>query len=257
MGKTHPKKHGINPKKKPGKSENYTPLNEAYKIEQYPPFTTHYLPHDLEFAKQQFEDQMIVDWKNIEPKNYYNILVGMYGNSDVLGHTEGGIAIWNKSLKNKIDPLTGFPNIYEKIEIRDEEVPHMCPAKHVDFVYSYLKIPIMPKQLKDIVRLSGSVNYDMLKHELFARCGSLEANIATLYMCTHIILSNKDSKKYMTIDYIHKNGEYAKHISSTNDPQFVKDMYKELIDNIGLIRQLNKLPNNYWPSAFNKNCGKP
>lgn len=251
------KKHGINPKKKPGKSENYTPLNNAYKIESYPPFTSHYLPHDLEFVKQQFREHTPLNWKFNEPTEYYNVLVNMYGNSDVLGHEQGGIAIWNNSLQGKIDVLTGLPNIYEKIEIRDERVSHMCPSKHIDFVYSYLKIPITPKQLNDIVKLSGSVNYDMLKHELFARCGSLEANIATLYMCSHIILSYMDSNKYMSIDYIHKHGEYGKHINSTINPQFVKDMYRELIDNIMLIRQLNTLPNNYWPGAFNSSCGKP
>ena len=141
--------------------------------------------------------------------------------------------------------------------MKDERVLHKCPAEHVDFVYSYLNIPIMPTQLKDVIKLSGSVNYDMLKHELLARCGTLEANIATLYLCSHVILSHTDSEKYMTIDYIHKHGEYIKHINSTSDPQFVKDMYKELIDNIMFIRRLNKLPQNYWPAAFNESCGKP
>lgn len=239
------KKHGINPKKKPGKSENYIPLNEAYKMVQY-------------IDKQQYtNEQILLNWQFSEPVEYYNVLIDMYGNPDVVGHAQGGIAIWNNSLQGKVDMLTGLPNIYEKIEIRDERVEHMCPSKHIDFVYSYLKIPITPKQLNDIVKLSGSVNYDMLKHELFARCGSLEANIATLYMCSHIILSYMDSNKYMSIDYIHNNNEYAKHINSTGDPQFVKDMYRELIDNISMIKQMNMLPNNYWPGAFNNSCGKP
>ena len=248
------KKHGMNPKKKPGKTEGYISINKAYEIEDYPPFIGHYIPHT---SQQYGHEKMLVNWKHEEPTSYYNYLVELYGNSDVLGHTQGGIAIWNNSLQGRLDALTGLPNIYEKIEIRDERVSHKCPAEHIDFVYSYLKIPITPKQLNDIVKLSGSVNYDMLKHELFARCGSLEANIATLYMCSHIILSHMDSKKYMTIDYIHKHGEYGKHINSTGDPQFVKDMYRELIDNIMLIRQLNTLPNNYWPGAFNSSCGKP
>tara|TARA_Y100000591_G_C21691800_1_gene623532 strand:+ start:35 stop:781 length:747 start_codon:yes stop_codon:yes gene_type:complete len=246
------KKHGMNPKKKPGKSENYTSLNDAYKVDR---FTIKYASNNP--LQQYGHEKILLNWEFNEPKEYYDVLVNMYGNPDVLGHNRGGIAIWGKSLQGTIDPLTNLPNIYEKIEIRDERVKHKCPADHIDFLYSYLKIPITPKQLNDIVKLSGSVNYDMLKHELFARCGSLEANIATLYMCSHIILSHMDSKKYMTIDYIHKHGEYGKHINSTGDPQFVKDMYRELIDNIMLIRQLNTLPNNYWPGAFNSSCGKP
>ncbi len=252
------KKHGMNPKKKPGKEEGYKSLNQAYAYENYPPFTSHYLPHDMEFVKQQYNHQQLtLNWKFVEPREYYDVLVNMYGNSDVLGHEQGGIAIWNKSLQNRTDSLTGLPNIYEKIEIRDERVEHKCPASHIDFVYSYIKIPIMPEQLKDVLKLSGSVNYDMLKHELFARCGSLEANIATLYVCSHVILSSMDNKKYMSIDYIHKNGEYAKHISSTSDPNFVKEMYKQLIENIKIIRKMNKLPTDRWPGAFTNTCKSP
>ena len=257
MGKTH----GINPKKKPGKTEKYKAINQAYDLEDYPPFSGHYLPHNVktqQFKSEEFGDEEIMlDWKFTEPKQYYKYLVELYGNPDVLGHNQGGIAIWNNSLQD-VDPLTGMSNIYEKIEIRDEEVPHLCPAEHVDFIYSYLHIPITPKQLGDIVKLSGSVNYDMLKHELFARCGSLEANIATLYMCSHIIMSHIDKNpKYMSIDYIHDNNEYTKHIHSTTDPEFVKEMYKELIGNINIIRKANKLPNNYWPGAFDNHCHSP
>ena len=254
------KKHGMNPKKKPGKSENYKAMNQAYELENYPPFSGHYLPHTMpqQYQAQSFSDEAIMlNWNHSQPKQYYDYLVKLYGNPNVLGHNKGGIAIWNTSMLD-VDPLTGMSNIYKKIEIRDEEVSHKCPAEHIDFVYSYLNIPITPKQLEDIIKLSGSVNYDMLKQELFARCGSLEANIATLYMCSHIIMSHIDKNpKYMTIDYIHENDEYAKHINSTTDSEFVKEMYKELINNINTIRRANKLPGNYWPGAFNSSCGKP
>lgn len=245
------KKNGFVSKKKPGKTiQQYKSLNKAYSIDNFQINTTeHYSSHSKNIGN--------LEWTNKEPINYFNFLVDMYGIPDVLGNTHGGIAIWNKSLKNQTDKLTGLPNIYEKIEIKDEQVLHRCPSDHIDFVYSYLKIPILPNQLKDIVRLSGSVNYDMLKHELFARCGSLEANIATLYMCTHIVLSHYDNNKYMSIDYIHNNDEYANHIKSTINPEFVKQMYVELIDNIRLINEYNTLPVDYWPGAFNKNCGKP
>jgi hypothetical protein len=34
-------------------------------------------------------------------------------------------------------------------------------------------------------------------------------------------------------------------------------MYKELIGNINIIRKANKLPNNYWPGAFDNHCHSP
>lgn len=253
------KKHGTNPKKKPGKTEKYKSLNQAYDIESYPPFLTHYVPPKKNNdEEQQFKHKNKLNWTYKEPKEYYKFLVDMFGKPDVLGSGKGGIAIWNKSLQNREDVLTGFPNIYKKIEIKDERVKHACPAEHIDFVYSYLNILITPKQLSDVMKLSGSINYDMLKHELFARCGSLEANIATLYMCSHIILSHlDDNPKYMSIEYIHENGEYGKHINSTTDPNFVKEMYRELSENLKLINKTNKLPNTYWPGAFNDTCGSP
>ena len=47
-------------------------------------------------------------------------------------------------------------------------------------MYSFVKIYIPPEKLNDVQSISGSVNYDPLKHELFARCASFQANFATL-----------------------------------------------------------------------------
>tara|TARA_Y100000389_G_scaffold46461_1_gene41412 strand:+ start:1016 stop:1750 length:735 start_codon:yes stop_codon:yes gene_type:complete len=240
-------KHKMNPRKKKVKTENYKSLNQAYAIEDSSEF----------FQNESFGDeQVILNWKFKEPIEAYNYLTNYYGMCDVLGHEQGGIAIWHKSLQNKIDSLTGFPNIYKKIEIKDEHVLHKCPAEHVDFLYSYIDIPITPEQLVDVIKLSGSVNYDMLKHELFARCGSLEANIATLYLSSEIIMSHIN-KNHMSIKQIHEGGEYKKHINATINPDFVKDMYKKLSDNIKSIKQVNKLPSNHWPGAFTNNCDSP
>ena len=240
-------RHKMNPRKKKDKTENYKSLNQAYSIQDSSEY----------FKNESFGDeQVILNWNFKEPKDYYDYMTKYYGMCDVLGHEQGGIAIWHKSLQNKIDALTGFPNIYKKIEIKDERVLHKCPAEHIDFVYSYLDIPITPEQLADVIKLSGSVNYDMLKHELFARCGDMEANIATLYLCSEIIMSHID-KGHKSIKQIHEGGEYKKHINATINPEFVKDMYKKLSDNIKSIKQANRLPNNYWPGAFTNNCGSP
>ena len=205
-------------------------------------------------VQEYSEEVNQLKWSHSSPKQLYHELVRDYGNPDSLAMQEGGIAIWQKSLQGRSDKLTNLPNIYHKIEIKDEEIEHACPSKHIDFVYSYIKIPILPSQLGDVLSLSGSVNYDMLKQELSARCGSLEANIATLYLCSHVILHHID-KQYMSILQIQHNHEYKKHINSTINHENVKKMYKKLSDNLGLIRSQNKLPTNYWPGAFSANCG--
>ena len=204
---------------------------------------------------QEYSEEITqLKWKYEIPKNFYHDLVKDYGKPDSLAMQEGGVAIWHKSLQYRTDKLTNLPNIYHKIEIKDEEVEHACPSKHIDFVYSYIKVPIMPRQLGDVLSLSGSVNYDMLKQELSARCGSLEANIATLYLCSHVILNHID-KQYMSILQIQQNHEYKKHLNSTTEHEKVKKMYKKLSENLDLIRSQNKLPTNYWPGAFSANCG--
>jgi hydroxylamine reductase (hybrid-cluster protein) len=58
----------------------------------------------------------------------------------------------------------------------------------------------------DVLKISGSITYDGLKKLVTARCASIEANIATLYLCL-LVGAGK-----MTIKEV-KNGDlYAKHI---------------------------------------------
>ena len=58
----------------------------------------------------------------------------------------------------------------------------------------YIKIYIPSNKLKDILTISGSIGYDPLKHELYARCASIEANFATLR--TVIDVFNDENKNY-------------------------------------------------------------
>ena len=75
---------------------------------------------------------------------------------------------------------------FDLIELRDESVPHCVPLPHRDFLYTFIKYEVSPDRFKDVLSLSGSVSYDPLKKLIRARCGSQEANIATLYLATEI-----------------------------------------------------------------------
>ncbi len=165
----------------------------------------------------------------------------IFRNPDILSKTKKGIAIWYPKSNEKIkigDEL--LPNIFAEHWCRDESIKHDCPAKHEDFFYSFIKINLNNKNWSDVLAISGSIGYDPLKKLLYARCGSIEANIATLYTC---MLVNNGIE---TIDNIHKNKLYGKNIKSTQDSKNVINMYNFL---------LNNLPKNvpltgYWDIAF-------
>ena len=175
----------------------------------------------------------------------------------MIGPEKGGIAIF-KDIHGKMDPFYKRKNVFDKIEIRDESIQHACPGKHSDFLYSYINIPITPTQLEDVNKLSGSVNYDMLKQELFARCAHTCANVITLYLATEIIVNDiMKNDNYKNIEQIHNKGLYGEMIQQTGELEFVQDIYDKLAKNIDIIKSSQELPDDYWPGAFSENCGKP
>ena len=123
------------------------------------------------------------------------------GMPDVFDGVQHGLAIWRGDKVNK-------PYCAHEVVLKDESVPHRCPQEHRDFVYTTLKAHVPPDKVNDVSRLSGSVMYDPLTKNLTARCGSMEANVATLNLATNIATGA------MSIDDIQKNGTYGKQINS-------------------------------------------
>lgn len=118
------------------------------------------------------------------PVYKYNELVKEYGVPDVLANQPRGICIWYIDQNDRI---------HHSIELKDEYVPHCVPASHNDFLYSYIKVYIPPEKIKDVLAVSGSVGYDGLKKLLYARCASIEANMAT-FSAVFSVLNSKDPK---------------------------------------------------------------
>nr|QBK86065.1 MAG: uncharacterized protein LCMAC101_06600 [Marseillevirus LCMAC101] len=104
------------------------------------------------------------------------------GPPSILDPRTGGLAIWyEKDLNHSYDG-----KCFSEIMIRDEMIPHGKPRNHVDFIYTWLRLHV-PKYLESDVRnLSTSVIYDPLKGSIRARCHSLKANVATLYLAKKI-----------------------------------------------------------------------
>lgn len=191
-------------------------------------------------------------WKHKDAIEAYEIVVKEYGKPTAVGVDEGGFAIWDrKKLKD---------TCFEEMICRDESVIHNCPSLHRDFLYTYIKVKVKPNQIDMLYSISGSITYDPLKNLLSARCGSNEANIATLKLATDLLLGNdvnyKDKNiKYKNLKDVHGTGAYGATINATIDPDFVKILYDGLCKN---VKKLSKnLNDGYWSKAFSNNCGEP
>jgi hypothetical protein len=194
-----------------------------------------------------------VKWSNKNAVKQLLLSIKNYGMPSVLNQNEGGIAIWNENdLKDK--KFFGKSNCFQEMIIRDESVEHLCPAKHYDFMYNSIIVPVKPDQIKILSSLSGSVIYDPLKNFLTARCGSIEANVATLALCTDLLLGNHN------ITDVHNKGIYGAMINKTSDEDFVKGLYFDLCENIKKLNKESKLNKGFWAAAFSvsgDNCLPP
>ncbi len=113
-------------------------------------------------------------------------LISRYGPPDVVDKGPGGVAIWKK------ETLMKKGVIWNRIELRDELVPHNDPAPHQDFLYAWYKvpaqyIPVPPSTVCQLLKLSESLTYDPLKHLIRARCHFMGANIVTIWLAMEII----------------------------------------------------------------------
>jgi len=204
---------------------------------------------------------VLVHWKNKDAAAMLSSAIELFGDPTTLSVKRGGLAMWIRSdMDNR--KIFGMPNCFEEILLRDESIPHHCPAIHRDFLYSYIKIYIPPDKLLDVLTLSESVSYDPLKHMLSARCGGLSANVSTLKIATDIVLDKRVNveiagKKYTYkgIKEIKKQYIYGKTIQNA-DGKFLVQLYKSLCKNIGTIRKKYKGTSEYYPGIFNpKDCG--
>lgn len=181
-------------------------------------------------------------WKNSYPKKYVDAFSKYYFRKpDVIAAKKGGMCLWYPKSREKLYLYDNvFPNIFTEHWCRDEMIKHMCPAKHTDFFYSFIDIELDTQKWADVLAISGSIGYDPLKKKLYARCGSIEANIASLYTC---LLVNNGT---ITLKRLQREKIYARHIDSTSDKEEVIKMYKYLVKNL----RKNVPKTGYWEVAF-------
>ena len=175
-------------------------------------------------------------WNHEKPKNFFPKACKMFGKPTFVANVPHGMAYWKKKGNT----------LFDEHSIRDEEIAHCVPAKHFDYFYSSIKCYVPPNLRKDVLSISGSINYDGLTKLLTARCASLEANIATLYlgMCV--------ANKKMTINEVKKEGLYGKYIRG--EMQSYSQLRKEMMV---MKRENNEkykaeIADHFDPLAFSK-----
>jgi len=137
----------------------------------------------FEGVKEKFHAEN-VDWfgkGDMSPANRLREVVQEFGVPDSIDSKKGGVAVWGrKTMFEK----TGF---LERVELRDEMIPHNSPEPHFDFLYAYYHLDV-PRHLVDAVTgISESVAYDPEMKLVRARCHFMGANYATLTLAMKII----------------------------------------------------------------------
>jgi len=199
-----------------------------------------------------------MEWLNEEPIKYFQKAKEVLGDPDLFVNKPRGAAIWRPN--NEEDTLFEIPSIFEKHMLIDDEIVHMCPTSHGAFFFSYIKVLVSFRQLRDINNLTGAIGYDKISKMMYARSDNLETNIVALKLATDIIMGNAH------IGRIRREGLYTSAIEeAVQNPKYAKLAYQSLHDNV--VEHLkviaadeilsSEFVDGYWSGAFNADCTRP
>ena len=117
-------------------------------------------------------------WLNKDAADYLHVLINKYGLPSAIDPSKNGTAIWKK---NKL-----MNTCFDRIELKDESIPHAFPSWHRDALYVWINYDVAPSKFLEVTSLSGTLSYDPLKKQLRVRCGSIESCISILALCSQI-----------------------------------------------------------------------
>jgi hypothetical protein len=141
-----------------------------------------------------------------------------FGQPSAVDPSPHGIAIWNR------DKLAA--GCLDRIEIRDEAIPHCHPENHFDYVYGFITYNVPQSRFLDVTNLTENVGYDAGKKQLWARCSTIEAVIATLALITQI------AQGFISLNYAEANNLYNHYLTASQDPNQTSRLYDLLCYNI-------------------------
>lgn len=138
----------------------------------------------------------------------------------------------------------------DRIEVRDEAIPHCHPGNHLDFVSVYVTYDVAPSKMLEVTSLSGTISYDPLKKQLRARCGSVETAIATLTLATQV------GEGTISLNYVQANDLFNHYLTSTQNPEQCSRLQDLLCYNLKHQRG-DPSPDGSWPLANPMGCTGP
>jgi len=115
-------------------------------------------------------------------------LIKKFGKPTIFDSKTNGHAIWEKSVLNKTP--------YEKIMIRDQQIPHDKPTKHTDFLYSWYRLDIPNDKIKALYHIFDNISYDSSKNIMIARSDNMRSNLVTHW------IAKKYADGKLTIDEV-------------------------------------------------------
>jgi len=191
-----------------------------------------------QFLTLQYRMSSVSNWHHKGPREYYSKCVEMFGQPTAISNKRHGFALWKTR------------GLFNEHILRDEDVKHCVPRNHHDYFYSSIKFFIPKNKVFDVLKITGSINYDGLKKQLTARCGGIGANYATLYL--GMMVANGK----MSIDQVKQGDLYPKHISGE------LKTYEEMKKAMNEMKRHNhkqykvELKKDFAPYAFTR-CYKP
>lgn len=143
----------------------------------------------------------VSNWYHSRPKSYFPKCIELFGKPTFAANVRHGYALW----KTK--------GLFTQHLLIDEDVKHCVPRPHHDYFYSSVKFFVPANKVCDVLKISGSLNYDGLKKELTARCGGIGANYATIYLGMLVASGKKTITQVKSNDLYPKmiRGEFMSH----------------------------------------------
>ena len=152
---------------------------------------------------EEEDDECVIkmEWQNALPKQLYTTLVSKFKSkpSHFCGKP-GGIAIWTRNQLKTSDPAI---RLFDRWELRDEQIRHCCPKPHFDYLTGYIRVKIVSgPELVRVLSISKSIQYDQLSETLAIRCNSVAAVIAMLLIVTNVMGGHLDYKELKELEKV-------------------------------------------------------
>jgi len=185
-------------------------------------------------------------WIHNDAAAKFGDLHRMFGKPTSRANAPHGAAVWKDITGTE---LFGSPTCFKDVMLVDESVQHNCPMPHKDFLYMSVLLDLTPEERDQATRVSGSIWYDGLKKELTVRCGSVAANVATLFTVMQVLSGQ------ITLEEVRDQGLYAQAITNAMDPDQAAQMHTGACAMVAARGDVALT--GYYSGAFNAECGPP